>query len=103
MRKLDIFPCTYMGGGDYVYVLADDLTKQEKLLVAISNSSRLQLFEQVFPDLWIWCRFSLDPHEWRVDWDVGHINKENWTFDLWLRESAHVKFQLAWAGCDEAS
>ena len=103
MKKLDGFPYTSMGDGEYLYHLADQLTTKEKVLVARNNSSRLDLFETVFPDLLIWCSFSLEPHEWELDWHPGQVYKENWTFDLWLNESAHVQFQLAWGVFDEAA
>lgn len=103
MRKLDDFPYTSMGNGDYLYHLGDQLSKQEKVLVGRSDSSRLTLFENTFPDLWVWCGFTLDDHEWELDWHTGHVNQENWTFDLWLLESAHLKFQQAWAYSDEAA
>jgi len=103
MRKLSEFPYTSMVTGDYLVNLGDQLTKQEKVLVARSDSSRLTLFENTFPDLWVWCRFTLEPNEWELDWHTGRVNKENWTFDLWLSESDHLKFQSAWGFSDETA
>ena len=96
MRRFSPITWYGQGRGIFVYRLADTLTTTEKIQLTRSASSAYQLFQESFPDLYTWIAFSLEPFEHTLDWSLGTIVQDNWTFDLLLEESAHVKFQQAW-------
>ena len=96
MRRFSPIPWHSTGRGVFCYRLADNLTTTEKIQLTRNIHSAYQLFEKQFPDLWAWISFSLEPYEHTLDWNTGTIVQDNWTFELLLEESAHMKFQQAW-------
>lgn len=96
MRRFSPITWYGQGRGVFVYRLADKLTTTEKIQLTRNMSSAYQLFQESFPDLYAWIAFSLEHYEHSLDWSLGSVVPDNWTFDLLLEESAHMKFQQAW-------
>ena len=91
------------GDGVFVYPLANNLTKKERVLVTGNAQSRLLLFQENFPELYTWCSLNLGGEEWDLDWNWGMITNTNWQFELLLEAWAFERFQAAWGEDDEAA
>jgi hypothetical protein len=101
LTPFDYNPPYSRGDGVFVYPLANNLTKHEKVLATRNAHSRLLLFQENFPDLYTWCILNLDGEEWDLVTAWG--TSTNWQFELLLGERAFERFQAAWGEDDEAA